>query len=1011
MAFVTSDGQMDLRLLSEALTALHQYVWLYLPASKQYLYTSPALQELIALGSQSAKSWLQAVHPDDRETLLAALKQLEADGQAMVIEHRMLTAQAHTRWMQASIRLYTSFSGEQIQAGVLVDISARKTAQQHVTSSDQRFKQIFAHLNEALLISRPDGTILMANPAATRLFGYSEAELTAHGRALILDEQNQAYQQHHQHWQSGTAAVSVLTFKRRSGDSFQAQASSVPFRLPDGDLQLASLVRDLSQELIFSQRARQLYEISEAMPGAVYQFCLSPEGKIHFPFISSSAEHQWGYTVDVFNTLSEGFLEIVHPDDREALIKSTAESARHLSPWLMKFRGWDFNQQRYRWIRGHTIPSRQVDGSTLWNGTLLDIDEAEKNLLALEAQKRQLQAILDSMGEGLTVVDHNKRIQLINASGKALLGTGPTSASVDEWPQIYGLYLPDGVTPCPPAELPILRAFRGEQVRNCELWLQTPDGRRHYLLFSSSALLNEQGEISGAVSVYRDITALYLTEQRLRQTSERMKDLLERFNLGYMALNADWQIRFFNRAAWELSGRMDPEQLNNQAFWQLFPAAADPSLKFRAAYERALREGQEVHFSEFYSPLDSWFDIKVYPYQGELDLFFEDVTFTWRSQALAELEKELLGVQMRMNVGPEQVLLAALEGLERIFCSRRCLLLRMADWGPELPWALGSEQAFAEKTVLEHLALPLDLPDWIDRHAGTLWTREQAEGYVQELMQRTGYGKVRLLPIPARTGSLLGILVVLYTENNGTAHPQEPAGLAHGTMLLRNVLEVWLADWRLRLSQERYALASRATSDVIWDDDLRSGRLTFNQALCEHFGYPESCLITSHQWWQDRLHPDDRKRVITGWEQAIADGLQRWEDEYRFQTADREYRHIYDRGYIVYTSSGEPLRMIGSMQDVTTLRIHERRIQQQNEHLLQIAWQQSHQVRRPLANLLGLIQLLQSGPYPQDKLMLIQHEAQALDRIIANIIRHSEQVLDQAADIQTDQLEDHPGKL
>ncbi|MGB5029710.1 MAG: PAS domain-containing protein, partial [Chitinophagaceae bacterium] len=71
--------------------------------------------------------------------------------------------------------------------------------------------------------------------------------------------------------------------------------------------------------------------------------------------------------------------------------------------------------------------------------------------------------------------------------------------------------------------------------------------------------------------------------------------------------------------------------------------------------------------------------------------------------------------------------------------------------------------------------------------------------------------------------------------------------------------------------------------------------------------------------WLRRIHPDDRIRVADKVKDSTDNGRQSWDDEYRFKCADGTYKHMRDKGYIVY-ESGLPVKMIGSLQDITGLK-------------------------------------------------------------------------------------------
>ncbi len=122
----------------------------------------------------------------------------------------------------------------------------------------------------------------------------------------------------------------------------------------------------------------------------------------------------------------------------------------------------------------------------------------------------------------------------------------------------------------------------------------------------------------------------------------------------------------------------------------------------------------------------------------------------------------------------------------------------------------------------------------------------------------------------------------------------------------------------LRQTRERIIHLSRATSDAIWEWDMQNGHIFRNEALMAMIGYqPDNSKGLS--WWLRRIHPEDRNRVADTVKEAAEEQHQSWQEEYRFKCADGSYKPVRDRGFVVY-ENGLPVKMIGSLQDISTLR-------------------------------------------------------------------------------------------
>lgn len=131
---------------------------------------------------------------------------------------------------------------------------------------------------------------------------------------------------------------------------------------------------------------------------------------------------------------------------------------------------------------------------------------------------------------------------------------------------------------------------------------------------------------------------------------------------------------------------------------------------------------------------------------------------------------------------------------------------------------------------------------------------------------------------------------------------------------------------QLSSSEERFRLVAKASNDVIWDWNLVTNEVWWNESLKMQFGYAGDKNTSNRSFWLKNIHPDDRKRVERKIFDAINNGESMWSDNYRFQKADGSYAYIFDRGYLIYDQFNVPFRMLGSMLNVTELHAAEERI-------------------------------------------------------------------------------------
>ncbi len=127
---------------------------------------------------------------------------------------------------------------------------------------------------------------------------------------------------------------------------------------------------------------------------------------------------------------------------------------------------------------------------------------------------------------------------------------------------------------------------------------------------------------------------------------------------------------------------------------------------------------------------------------------------------------------------------------------------------------------------------------------------------------------------------------------------------------------------------ERFDLLAKATNDIVWDWELTKRRaLWMGKGLLTNLGYSHETIVVDPDFWEKGLHPEDLSRVVTRLNKIFKEAnLNHWEEEYRFKTKNGDYRHFYDRGYIIY-DEGKPVRMIGTMEDITNRIALERKLE------------------------------------------------------------------------------------
>lgn len=149
-----------------------------------------------------------------------------------------------------------------------------------------------------------------------------------------------------------------------------------------------------------------------------------------------------------------------------------------------------------------------------------------------------------------------------------------------------------------------------------------------------------------------------------------------------------------------------------------------------------------------------------------------------------------------------------------------------------------------------------------------------------------------------------------------------------------DVTERKLSEEKVRIAGERLEMVSKATNDAVWDWDLHTDIIFWNEEIKSMFDYSAEDIATGTEW-KVHIHPEDFKRVTKKLVYHVKSRIQNWQDEYRFRCADGTYKYVFNRGFILYENE-KPNRIIGAMQDVTQINklqqsLNEERVMKQKE--------------------------------------------------------------------------------
>ncbi len=869
----------------------------------------------------------------------------------------------------------SEYDAKSLQKTLLIS-RERKELQRELERSEARFRGLIEHNFDGVLITDENRIITYVSPSVETITGYTPEELIGYPNTKFIsvaDQENNS--EIVDNLKSGEVSAGMFKerYRTKSGEYRWIETRVTDCRHIPGLSGFVVNFRDIHEEEM-ANRARMFAEekanlLIESTSDGVWQWNLKTESM----FWSDSIYKMLGYG---FNSALQNMSieEITHSDDRDSFKVEMLENARNGRPFQIEFRVRNA-EGSYLWIRADGSGLSGDSGKTeLIIGTLRNINQRKKAELALMESRTLLKNLTHNLGGSVArhVVNFEGETEVVFLNHGASEVFGIPAEEIKSNPDLVWR----GVMPSDIKRLKDAFHYARKNDTNFELVFrfQTPSGQVKHLHTRGTLHHIEQGVMIDSITM--DATPLKKAEEEIAEQEALLKSILDNVDgsIQRYRRNPDgsYEMLYFSEGQAKITG-IDMETLAadfSVALEQIDPDHLEILQQKIEESARTLKPWSYIWQMIDTREVEKWISGQGIPFRHE------DGSIVWNQvltdiTKMKETEKELRRANERFELAAR----AAQLGVWEYNVETDELV-----WDDTMLEIFGTDRERFKRTSGDWLSM-LHPDDRSHAHVEVEKAIESPSGIYQT--------QFRLLN--KESGAIKHIRATGRFATGGKDQERIMVGLNWDVTFMEE------ARQKLAVSNRRYELASQATSDAVWDWDVKTNELLWSPGFKAVFGHEPDTQNKEIDFWEKLVHPKDRKTVVNGLNKFLENSeANRWEATYRMVRSDGSYAEVVDRGFVIRDETGKPLRMVGAIRDFTERVRFFRLLEEQNKKLREIAWSQSHELRGPLSRILGLVDLVDKRGADDiensEILDYLKQSAKELDEVIHRIVRLSHDI-------------------
>jgi PAS domain S-box-containing protein len=645
------------------------------------------------------------------------------------------------------------------------------------------------------------------------------------------------------------------------------------------------------------------------------------------------------------------------------------------------------------------------------SGIIAELNQSQTELkdayYQLNDNQIRLTQLLEALPVGMIVVERNGQSSYMNKTGKNILGKELIfNMTQEEFLDFYQIYQSQTNQLYPREELPGLRALKGENVTVDDMKIHQDD-KKIALEMKATPLFNEQGDITGAIVIFQDITERKQAEAALLESEARFRLMADSAPVLIWVADTDTFCTFFNHSWLEFTGRSLSQELGNGWLQSVHPGdVAICTDAYISAFvkrtifqvEYRLRRGDDEYRWMLNTGIPRFTAEGIFAgYIGSCI----DITDRKRAEIIIENYSQTLEhkvyertAELAQNNALLEREISERKQTEKVLRKERDFSQTLIQTSPAFFVAINAfgQVLMINNSMLQALGYSLEEVRGVDYI--NMFVPEIDRGKIKDIFNQIVQDKRKTVnenSIQTKEGKTL--LVEWY----GVPILAEDHKVDFFFGVGLDITERQRIEAELRRSESHLKEAQRMAKVGSFSHDLISNEKWWSDELFRLMAWEDRLSPPDFETLLvQRVHPDDRQKLENITRDAIAQGKS-YEVEYRAVYPDGTMRYMIVHGRLEFNSQGELARLSSTTQDITEWKQIQTELQQAKEAAEAAARTKSafianmsHEFRTPLNAILGFSQLMNNSPNlsqeEKENLIIIRRNGEHLLALINQVL-------------------------